>query len=88
MSQLAPPQPPPRVTLGDGDGLRRLQFRLWQVFMTVLTVLATAWFVFLGPIPAIIALVVAKHILVAILCMGLDLYPAERPDTQPPPFGP
>ena len=88
MSQLAPPQGPPRVALADGDPIRRLQFRLWQVLVCVLTVLATAWLVFLGPIPAIIALVVAKHILVAILCMGLDLYPAQRPDTQPPPFGP
>jgi hypothetical protein len=70
------------VSLGEGDGLRRLQFRLWQVFMTVLTVLGTAWFVLLGPIPAIIALAVAKHILVAILCMGLDLYPTKRPEAE------
>jgi hypothetical protein len=69
------------VALTDGDGLHRLQFRLWQVFMTVLTVLATAWFVLLGPIPAIIALATAKHILVAILCMGLDLYPTGKADS-------
>ena len=79
MSQLAPP-PPPRVALADGDGVRRLQFRLWQVFMCVLTVMATAYLVFLGPIPAIIGLVVAKHVLVAILCMGLDLYPTQKAD--------
>jgi hypothetical protein len=78
MSQLAPPRRPTGVALGDGDGLRRLQFRVWQVFMTVLTILGTAWFVMLGPIPAIIALAVAKHILVAILCMGLDLYPHQK----------
>jgi hypothetical protein len=41
--------------------------------MTVITVLVTAWFVTLGPIPAIIALVVAKHVLVALLVMGLDI---------------
>jgi hypothetical protein len=75
MSQLAPPHRPPRVTVGDDDSLRRLQFRLWQMLMTSLTVLATAWLVTLGPVSAIIALVVAKHILVAILCMGLNLYP-------------
>jgi hypothetical protein len=66
------------VALTDSDGLRRLQFRIWQVFITVVTVLATAWLVLLGPIPAIIALATAKHILVAVLCMGLDLYPTQR----------
>jgi hypothetical protein len=73
--------------MADGDGVHRLQFRLWQVFVCVLTVLATAWLVFLGPIPAIIALVVAKHILVAILCMGLDLYPVEKAGPGPPSLG-
>jgi hypothetical protein len=86
MSQLAPPQRPTRVALTDGDGIHRLQFRMWQVFLCALTVLGTAWLVFLGPLPAIIALVVAKHILVAILCQGLDLYPAEKP--APGPFPP
>jgi hypothetical protein len=81
MSQLAPPSRPPSVTLAEGDGLRRLQFRVWQVFMSILTVLATAWFVVQGPIPAIVSLAVAKHILVAILCMGLDLYPHQKPET-------
>jgi hypothetical protein len=85
MSQLAPPPRPPRVALADGDGLQRLQFRLWQVFVSIVTVLATAWLVFLGPLPAIIALVVAKHVLVAVLCQGLDLYPAERPEPQSSP---
>jgi hypothetical protein len=86
MSQLAPPPTPPRVSLADGDGLHRLYFRIWQVFMSILTVLATAWFVLLGPVPAIIALAVAKHVLVAILCMGLDLYPTQKgelPGTGP-----
>jgi hypothetical protein len=71
---------PPHVALADHDRLRRLQFRLWQVFITILTVLATAWLVVVGPVLAgIIGLVVAKHILVAILCMGLDLYPVQKP---------
>ena len=78
MSQLAPPRRPPRPTVGDDDNLRRLQFRLWQVLMTMLTVLATAWLVMLGPVSAIIALAVAKHVLVAILCMGLDIYPQYK----------
>ncbi len=78
MPRLTPPDVPPQITLGDDDRLQRLQFRLWQVFITTLTVLATAWFISLGPVPAIIALAVAKHILVAILVMGLDMYPQYR----------
>jgi hypothetical protein len=42
----------------------------------------TAWFCTLGPIPAIIALVVAKHILVALLIMGLDMYPAYKNERE------
>jgi hypothetical protein len=47
--------------------------RLTQIVATVVTVLATTWFCTLGPIPAILALMVAKHILVAILVMGLGV---------------
>ncbi len=85
MSQLAPPRLPPPVGVGDDDRLQRLQFRLFQVLVTTLTVLLTAWFVTLGPLPAIIALAVAKHILVAVLCMGLDLYPHCKEETPPSP---
>jgi hypothetical protein len=77
MAQLAPPKPPPRVALGDDDRLARLHFRLWQVMMTALTVLVCGWFVTLGPIPAIISLMVAKHVLVAILMVGLDMRPVR-----------
>jgi hypothetical protein len=69
---------PPLVTAGDDDRLRRLNFRLFQVLMTTLTVFGTVWFMSLGPVSAIIALAVAKHILVAILVMGLDIYPQYR----------
>jgi uncharacterized membrane protein len=78
MSQLAPPPLPPRVAVNEDDNAKRLRFRLWQVLMTTFTILLTVWFITLGPIPAIIALVVCKHILVAILCMGLDLYPTYK----------
>jgi hypothetical protein len=71
MSRLAPPRPPILVTIED-DGLGRLHFRLWQVLMTGITVLVTTWFVTFGAIPAIIALMVAKHVLVAILVRGFD----------------
>ena len=71
MPLLTPPRPPVTVTMDD-DGLRRLHFRLWQILMTMFTVLLTTWFVTFGVIPAIIALMVAKHVLVAILVQGLD----------------
>lgn len=80
MAQLAPPRMPPLVALKDDDGLRRLRFRLWQVLMTTLTVLATAWACTLGWVAAIIALLIAKHVLVAILVMGLGV--DRRPGRQ------
>lgn len=78
MAHLAPPPPPPRVALAeDDDRLRRVRLRLWQLLMTALTVLITAWFCTLGWIPAVLALMVAKHVLVAILVMGLGV---DAPD--------
>ena len=78
MSQLAPPQAPPLIALADDDGLQRLRFRLWKVWLTILTVLITAWLVTLGPVPAVLALVIAKHVLVAILVMGLGIDERRR----------
>jgi hypothetical protein len=72
MIQMAPPPAPPRVTVGDGDGLHRLHFRLWQIMVTAITLLLTGWSFTLGPIPGIIAVMVAKHVLVAVLVMGMD----------------
>jgi hypothetical protein len=72
MSQLAPPPLPP-VALDEDDGLGRLRFRLGQVLISTLTILATAWFCTFGWIPAIIALLVAKHVLVAIFVMGIGV---------------
>src|SRR5438552_18484376 len=67
MAQLAPPGPPsPLVALGDDDRLKRVKFRLWQLLMTALTVLVTGWFITLGPVSAVLALLVAMHVLVAI----------------------
>jgi hypothetical protein len=82
MVHLAPPRPPsqvpPLVALADDDGRQRLQFRIQQLSLTALTVLITAWFCTLGVAWAIIALVVAKHVLVAILVMGLGVDASER----------
>jgi hypothetical protein len=87
MAHLAPPEPPRRVAVADDDSLRRLHFRMWQASVTLLTVLLTVWCITLGPLPAILALVVAKHVLVALLVMGLDIYPTYKNEQLPPPPG-
>src|SRR5207247_1794440 len=79
MSQIAPPQPPV-IALSDNPGARRLRFSLWQLLTTGFTVLATAWFCTLGflsgsalgVMAGIIALMIAKHVLVAVLIVGLE----------------
>ncbi len=69
----APPRQPVAVALADDDDLRRVHFRIWQWTMSLLTILVTVWFCTLGPIPGIIAVVIAKHVLVAILVAGLGI---------------
>jgi hypothetical protein len=61
------------LTVGDNDGLSRFRMRLFQIMATTVTVLITIWLCTLGAIPAILALMVAKHVLVAILVMGFEL---------------
>jgi hypothetical protein len=78
MPYLAPPSPPEPAIARFDENLRRVHFRLWQIVMTVLTIAITAWFVTLGLLPAILALMVAKHVLVAILAVGLHLPPVSR----------
>jgi hypothetical protein len=80
MIQMAPPEVPPRVALGDDDGLARVRLRLWQLGWSMATILATAWCLKLGWIPGILAVVTAKHVLVAILVMGLGV--DSRPDLR------
>jgi hypothetical protein len=74
MATIAPPPAPPRVGMGDDDSLRRLRLRMTQVSASVVTVVATAWVCTLGVIPAIIALMIAKHVLVAIVLMGSGIH--------------
>jgi hypothetical protein len=69
----APPRPPLAVTLDDNDERQRFRFRLFQVTTTLVTVLVTGWFCSFGWVPAVLALCVAKHVLVAILAMGLGV---------------
>jgi hypothetical protein len=69
MSQILPPPPPPTIT-GDSP-LQRVHFRLWQIVMSAVTVMATLWFFTLNPIAGIVASFLAKHVLVAIYAAGL-----------------
>jgi hypothetical protein len=73
MKMTLPPAPPVLVGLTDYDGSDRLRLRLHQISLTTVTVGLTAWCVTLGAVPAILSLCVAKHILVAILVMGLGV---------------
>jgi hypothetical protein len=77
MKMIVPPCPP-LVALADRGGSDRLRMRLHQVTLSAATVLATAWCVTLGAVPAIISLSIAKHILVAILVMGLGVDKPRR----------
>jgi hypothetical protein len=83
MASLAPPPSPPRVATADDWHLYRLHFRLWQIFISFFTVLVTAWLCTYGAVAAILAIMVAKHILVAVLMMGHDLPPAPEPKPGP-----
>jgi hypothetical protein len=73
MAVIAPPPAPPTVGGADDDRMRRFRRRLTLVMASSVTVVATAWACTLGILPAIIALMVAKHVLVAILMMGLGV---------------
>jgi hypothetical protein len=74
MALLAPPPIPPgvAVAMNDDDRHRRFRFRMTQVATASATVAATGWACTLGVVPAIVALMIAKHVLVALLLMGLD----------------
>lgn len=77
MRKIAPP-PFREVALGDDDRVRRLRLRLFQVSLTLITLVVTGWICTFGWIPAIFALMTAKHVLVAILVMGLGVDATER----------
>ncbi len=66
---IEPPDPTPFHD--EDDDMARYRLRLVQVTAAAATVSATAWCCTLGVFPAILALLVAKHVLVAVLLMGL-----------------
>jgi hypothetical protein len=77
MKMMVPPSPP-LVALADRGGSDRLRMRLHKLTLSAVTILATAWCVSLGAVPAIISLSIAKHVLVAILVMGLGVDKPRR----------
>lgn len=84
MTTVAPPPHQPAVVrLGDNSPLRRVHFRLWQILMTAITVLVTAWLFRISIAAGIVALFFAKHVLVAVLAAGLSLPPAQNSQRSP-----
>ncbi len=79
---VAPPPLPPRLSLRYDEHREHVRVRLWQIWLTLMTTLITTWLCTLGPIPAVLGLVTAKHVLVAILAMGLNV-DAPREDVWP-----
>jgi hypothetical protein len=77
MMELAPPPKIPRIGLEDRPG-GKTRRNLHLIIYSAVTVFLTAWFCTMGPIPAIVAIVVAKHVLVAILMMGVGIDHARR----------
>lgn len=77
MNAIAPPASPVLVTCDEGEP-DRLKLRLRQLSWTTVTVAATAWFCTFGVVATVLALCVAKHVLVAILVMGLGVDSARR----------
>jgi hypothetical protein len=73
MNASVPPRPPASIGTGGNGGSRPLQLRLQKILLSTFTILATAWCITLGPLPAILACAIAKHVLVAVLVMGSDL---------------
>jgi hypothetical protein len=77
MMELVPPPNVPGIALDDRPGGKtRRNVRL--IVYSAVTVFLTAWFCTMGPIPAVLAIVVAKHVLVAILLMGLGIDRVRR----------
>lgn len=77
MLQMAPPPKLPPITNAERPH-GRLQFRMQLILLAAATVFVTAWLCTMGAVAAVLSVVVAKHILVALLLMGLGV-DRERP---------
>lgn len=67
MAEVLASHPP----TGDGSPAR-FPLHLWQVETALLTAVVTVWCCTLGVVPAVLALMGAKHVLVSILLIGRD----------------
>ncbi len=76
------PSPVPPITNVD-DPVRRVHFRLWQIVMTVFTVVICGWFFTIHVAAGIIALFAAKHVLVAVYAMNLRTHAGPPPPKTP-----
>lgn len=74
MASIIPPPAPHLVGQDDNDRVRRVKLKLFKILASAITVFITGWFCTFGAIPAILAIMVAKHVLVAILMMGLGIH--------------
>jgi hypothetical protein len=74
---ITPPRTPALVATGGNGGSARLNLRLQKISLSAITIVATAWCITLGPVPAVLACAVAKHVLVAFLVMGSDAAPSD-----------
>ena len=83
MPYAATPSQPPTSFSGD-DPRQCIHFRLWQITMSAITLLITIWFFTLNSLAGILALVVAKHVWVAILAAGLTRYPKQATSKDAP----
>lgn len=84
MASVISPAPPP-TDFADDNPRQRINFRLWQITMSAITLLITIWFFTLNSLAGILALVVAKHVWVAILAAGLTRYPKQAPPADSAP---
>ena len=77
-----PPKPPPvtTATTDDRTPSPRLRFRLQQVVVCTLVLLVTGWCFTIHAAVGLTATFLAKHVIVAVLAMGLgiDDEPAKR----------
>jgi hypothetical protein len=73
VANIIPPPKPPAVAAGDHVPSRRLQFRLWQVVVCSITVFVAGWCFTLHAAVGFTAAFLAKHVIVAVLAMGLGL---------------
>jgi hypothetical protein len=80
MSRLGPPQPGRHIDLDDNEPLRRVHFRLWQISISAVVIVVTCWSYTLHFALGLSATFLAKHILVAVLAVGLHLPPQREHD--------